>query len=511
MTERSSPLLALPVELQALVAHHLSGPSFASLRLANLQLADGAGRYMCDRLRGLSATYGSAAFSKALPHDELASWPVRSGALAVLLPLEQWAATLSAASPLLEFWLRHELPAHYLQLLRALPATCGPCALPATWAALAARGTLQHLNIRAILRHGASGQLSHEKMRSVCEEALSLLRGKEHLTAVGEGVPSPIAAPARAALADALFTAALALHHSCAGQQQGQALVLYCQCSALLRRASDIWGDLLEPPGSLAVLSTRLALCQASAGEASAEGALQARCGGLNAAAGLLHAATTDLEALLPDIERHLGAAHPLASQTALALGGVLLRRRDAGAALAHVRRAHDTRAATLGALHEDTCKAVLWLSGVLGESQGAAAALAPFVHALRSLLSPRGEGNTSVAVDAAAVAAFAGAQHRAEFWAGFLRAAERACPPPAAEEDGDGGDGDDGGGGPPAPCAAVSPLVDEAAWLVSVISDCPHAVFWSCFVQTNGSIHLRTLVDNHLCARRSRFSGADG
>eukprot|EP00964_Phaeocystis_antarctica_P155984 scaffold125440_cov69-Phaeocystis_antarctica.AAC.4 len=51
MTERSSPLLALPVELQALVAHHLSGPSFASLRLANLQLADGAGRYV--RLGGL--------------------------------------------------------------------------------------------------------------------------------------------------------------------------------------------------------------------------------------------------------------------------------------------------------------------------------------------------------------------------------------------------------------------------------------------------------------------------
>ena len=189
MTERSSPLLALPVELQALVAHHLSGPSFASLRLASRQLADGAGRCMCDRLRGLSATYGSAAFSKALPHDELASWPVRSGALAVLLPLEQWAATLSAASPLLEFWLRHELPAHYLQLLRALGRSDGPSKLLATcseqrWTALAARATLRHLNIRALLRHGASGQLSHEQMRGVCEEALSLLRGKEHLSLI---------------------------------------------------------------------------------------------------------------------------------------------------------------------------------------------------------------------------------------------------------------------------------------------------------------------------------------
>ena len=116
----SSPLLALPVELQALVAHHLSGPSFASLRLATRQMADAAGRYLTDRLCGAAGTYGSAAFSKALPHDELASWPVRSGALALLLPLEQWAATLSAASPLLELWLRHELPAHYLQLLRAL-------------------------------------------------------------------------------------------------------------------------------------------------------------------------------------------------------------------------------------------------------------------------------------------------------------------------------------------------------------------------------------------------------
>ena len=57
------------------------------------------------------------------------------------------------------------------------------------------------------------------------------------------------------------------------------------------------------------------------------------------------------------------------------------------------MRRAFDTRASTLGALHEDTCKAALWLSGVLGEVQGAAAALAPFVRVLRALVSPRGEG----------------------------------------------------------------------------------------------------------------------
>ena len=291
MAESSSLLLALPVELQALVANHLSGPSFASLRLASLPLADGAGRYLLDRLRAAAATYGSAGFSKALPHDELASWPVRSGALAVLLPLDQWAAMLSAASPLLEFWLRHELPAHYLQLLRTADLFAPDSSQPdpdlghlprvrAPSASLAARATLRHLDVRALLRHGTSDQLSwisHEQMRGVCEGALSLLRGKEHLTAVGEGAPSPLAAPARAALADALFTAALALHHSCAGQQQGQALALYCQCRALLRRASDIWDELLEPPGSLAVLSTRLALCQASAGEASAEGSLQAR------------------------------------------------------------------------------------------------------------------------------------------------------------------------------------------------------------------------------------------
>jgi hypothetical protein len=184
------------------------------------------------------------------------------------------------------------------------------------------------------------------------------------------------------------------------------------------------------------------------------------------------------------------------------------------------VRRAHDTRAATLGALHEDTCKAVLWLSGVLNESQGAAAALAPFVRALRSLLSPRGESNTSVAVDAAAAAAFAGARHHAEFWAGFLRAAERATEracsrsPPAAEEGvedgggGDGGGGDGGGGdggagdggagdgGGSMPCAFVSPQVDEAAWLVSVCSHCPHAVFRS---WTSCSVHFRTSVHNHL------------
>ena len=224
-----SPLLALPVELQALIAHHLSGPSFASLRLACLQMADTAGRYLTDRLCGAAATYGSAAFRKALPHDELASWPVRSGALAVLLPLEQWAATLSAASPLLELWLRHELPAHYLQLLRALGRSSEPLffsrySQSEQRGALAARATLRHLHIRALLRHGgAPEQLSHEEMRGACEEALSLLRGKEHLAAVGEGAPSPLAAPARAALADALFTAALALHHSCqcsAGQEE---------------------------------------------------------------------------------------------------------------------------------------------------------------------------------------------------------------------------------------------------------------------------------------------------
>ena len=170
------------------------------------------------------------------------------------------------------------------------------------------------------------------------------------------------------------------------------------------------------------------------------------------------------------------------------------------------MRRAHDTRAASLGALHEDTCKAVLWLSGVLNESQGAAAALAPFVRALRSLLSPRGGSNTSVAVDAAAAAAFAGARHHAEFWAGFLRAAERACcrSPPAAEEgvedggggDGGGGDGGAGDGGGSMPCAFVSPQVDEAAWLVSVCSHCPHAVFRS---WTSCSVHFRTSVHNHL------------
>ena len=160
LARSSSPLLALPVELQALIAHHLSGPSFASLRLACLQMADAAGRYCADRLCGAAATYGSAAFSKALPHDELASWPVRSGALAVLLPLEQWAATLSAASPLLELWLRHELPAHYLQLLRALGRSSEPFffsrySRSEQRGALAARAALRHLHIRALLRHGA--------------------------------------------------------------------------------------------------------------------------------------------------------------------------------------------------------------------------------------------------------------------------------------------------------------------------------------------------------------------
>ena len=205
MTERSGPLLALPVELQALVAHHLSGLSFGNLRLASLPLADGAGRYMCDRLRGAAATYGSAAFSKALPHDELASWPVRSGALAVLLPLDQWAACLSAASPLLEFWLRRELPAHYLLLLHALghrSQSRWHLLSEQRWASRAARATLRHLNIRALLRHGVSSQLSHGQMRSVCEEALSLLRGREHLAAVDEGVLSPLGVPARAALAE---------------------------------------------------------------------------------------------------------------------------------------------------------------------------------------------------------------------------------------------------------------------------------------------------------------------
>ena len=66
---------------------------------------------------------------------------------------------------------------------------------------------------------GAPDQLSHDAMRGACEEApdpnlnpnpspnpkpsqaLSLLRGKEHLAAVGKGAPSPLAAPARAALA----------------------------------------------------------------------------------------------------------------------------------------------------------------------------------------------------------------------------------------------------------------------------------------------------------------------
>lgn len=219
LTRSSSPLLALPVELHALVVHHLSGPSFASLRLASSQMADAAGRYLMDRLSGAAAAYGSAAFSKALTHDALASWPVRSGALAVLLPLEQWAAALSATSPLLEFWLRHELPAHYLQLLRALGRRSDPFffsrySRSEQRGALAARAALRHLHIRALLRHGAPNQLSHGEMRGACEEALSLLRGKEHLAAVGEGAPSPLAAPARAALADALFTAALALHHS---------------------------------------------------------------------------------------------------------------------------------------------------------------------------------------------------------------------------------------------------------------------------------------------------------
>ena len=161
LARNRSPLLALPVELQALIAHHLSGPSFASLRLACLQMADTAGRYLTGRLCGAAATYGSTAFRKALPHDELASWPVRSGALAVLLPLEQWAATLSAASPLLELWLRHELPAHYLQLLRALGRSSEPFhfsrySRSEQRGALAARATLRHLHIRALLRHGGA-------------------------------------------------------------------------------------------------------------------------------------------------------------------------------------------------------------------------------------------------------------------------------------------------------------------------------------------------------------------
>ena len=78
-----------------------------------------------------------------------------------------------------------------------------------------------------------------------------------------------------------------------------------------------------------------------------------------------------------------------------------------------------DKRASTLGAQHEDTCKALLWLSGVQrsrAEVEGAAAALAPFVRTLRSLVSPRSEGKTSLAVDAATAAAIAGARHKPEF-----------------------------------------------------------------------------------------------
>ena len=53
----------------------------------------------------------------------------------------------------------------------------------------------------------------------------------------------------------------------------------------MLQRTSDISDHLLEPPGSLAVLPTRLALAR--------RGKVQARysagrCGGLNGAAGLL-------------------------------------------------------------------------------------------------------------------------------------------------------------------------------------------------------------------------------
>jgi hypothetical protein len=122
-----------------------------------------------------------------------------------------------------------------------------------------------------------------------CEEVLALLRGREHLDALDAGEPSPLDPPAarvrrrrsnpqrprqasdpRSAalrerrqaawrrqsppptrpfgiaqlLADALFTAALALHHSSGatpGAPSSAALALYRQCRALLRRAMDAW------------------------------------------------------------------------------------------------------------------------------------------------------------------------------------------------------------------------------------------------------------------------------
>ena len=115
-------LLSLPCELHAMMLVQLSWRDFASLRLANRPLADGAGLCMLERLKAAAAAYASPAYSKVLQHDKLASWPVRSGALAVLLPASEWAALVSTASPLLEFWLRHELVAPqpvYLQYLCA--------------------------------------------------------------------------------------------------------------------------------------------------------------------------------------------------------------------------------------------------------------------------------------------------------------------------------------------------------------------------------------------------------
>ena len=129
-----------------------------------------------------------------------------------------------------------------------------------------------------------------------------------------------------------------------------------------------------------------------------------------------------------------------------------------------------------------DAPQAVLWLSGVLEQVDGAGAALAPFVHALRALILPcrrrgapppgpaggggegggeSGGGAGAIVVDAAAVAVFARARHHQEFWDRFLRAAEHACAPRGdAPIRGDRGPAD----------PAAAPLADEAAWLVSVL-----------------------------------------
>lgn len=163
-------LLSLPCELHAMMLVQLSWRDFASLRLANRPLADGAGLCMLERLKAAAAAYASPAYSKVLQHDKLASWPVRSGALAVLLPASEWAALVSTASPLLEFWLRHELVAPqpvYLQYLCAARPpdravgprgdTSGSFYRPVVGPEqLAAWATLRQLHLRALLRYDAT-------------------------------------------------------------------------------------------------------------------------------------------------------------------------------------------------------------------------------------------------------------------------------------------------------------------------------------------------------------------